>query len=197
MIRRTLILALLASFAAPLVAQTPPAPVKIVLQTEAGPIIIAVDTEHAPVTTGNFLTYVDQKRLDGTAFYRGVGEPDRGFIQGGAQNDPKRLLPPIRHEPTSLTGLTHKDGTISMARYAPGSATADFFICLGDMPSMNADPKLPGDNLGFAAFGQVIAGMDVVKAILAAPKSPTAGEGVMQGQMLAPTIHIISARRVP
>jgi peptidyl-prolyl cis-trans isomerase A (cyclophilin A) len=186
------------------VPDAPAAPVpRIVtvrLHTEAGDIDIALEVERAPVTAGNFLRYVDQKRLDGTSFYRAVGDREKlsyGFIQGGAQNDPKRILPPIAHEPTTKTGLSHGEGTISMARYAPGSATGDFFITLGDMKSMDANPALPGDNAGFAAFGHVVAGMDVVKGILGAPLSPTLGEGVMKGQMLAPQIRIMTARRLP
>lgn len=189
----------------PVVAQTapaaPPAPashdVRVALDTSAGPIIVAVHVDKAPVTAANFLKYVDQKRFDGTAFYRGVGAADYGFVQGGAQNDPKRILPPIKHEPTTQTGLTHDDGALSMARYAPGSATGDFFIVLGKMPAMDAHPDAPGDNQGFAVFAHVVEGLDVVKAILAAPKSPTAGEGVMKGQMLAAPIRIVTARRVP
>jgi peptidyl-prolyl cis-trans isomerase A (cyclophilin A) len=198
---RILCLLLVSLFAvAPLQAQPPAssaaaADVRVVLDTSAGHILIAVHPGKAPITAGNFLRYVDQKRLDGTVFYRGVGAPDYGFVQGGAQNDPKRLLPPIRHEPTTTTGLIHDDGALSMARYAPGSATADFFIVLGAMPAMDANPQASGDNAGFAVFGHVIEGLDVVKAILAAPKSPTAGEGVMKGQMLAAPVRIISARR--
>jgi len=198
------LIAALMPAAAQTVPDAPPVPaprtVTVRLHTEAGDIDIALEVERAPITAGNFLRYVDQKRLDGTSFYRAVGDREAlsyGFIQGGAQNDPRRILPPIAHEPTSKTGLTHGDGTISMARYAPGSATADFFITLGDMKSMDANPALPGDNAGFAAFGHVVAGMDVVKAILAAPLSPTLGEGVMKGQMLAPQIKILTARRVP
>ncbi|MCP1471516.1 peptidyl-prolyl cis-trans isomerase A (cyclophilin A) [Sphingobium sp. OAS761] len=171
--------------------------VQVALETGKGRIVIAVHKDKAPVTAANFLRYVDEKRLDGTAFYRGVGAPDYGFVQGGAQNDPKRVLPPIRHEPTSETGLTHDDGALSMARYAPGSATGDFFIVLGKMPGMDANPAAPGDNQGFAVFAHVTEGMDVVKAILAAPKSPTAGEGVMKGQMLEAPVTIVTARRVP
>ena len=83
-----------------------------------------------------------------------------------------------------------------MARGAPGTATSDFFIIVGDMSGLDAKPDQPGDNLGFAAFGHVIEGMDVVKKILTSPTSPTAGEGVMKGQMLAPKIAILRARRV-
>lgn len=187
----------------PALAQTPPAPaadladVRVLMQTDKGPIVIAVHQGKAPVTAANFLKYVDEKRFDGTAFYRGVGAPDYGFVQGGAQNDPKRILPPIAHEPTSRTGLVHDDGALSMARYAPGSATGDFFVVLGRMPSMDAHPDAPGDNQGFAVFAHVVEGLDVVKAILAAPKSPTKGEGVMKGQMLEAPVTIVSARRAP
>lgn len=206
MIRQLVLFAAALLTLSPVAAQTepaaPPAPasqdVRVVLDTSAGQIIVAVHADKAPVTAANFLKYVDQKRFDGTVFYRGVGAADYGFVQGGAQNDPKRILPPIRHEPTTQTGLTHDGGALSMARYAPGSATGDFFIVLGKMPGMDAQPQqASGDNQGFAVFAHVIEGMDVVKAILAAPKSPTAGEGVMKGQMLEAPIRIITARRVP
>lgn len=185
----------------PLAAQAPPisspADVRVTLETGAGRIVVAVHEGKAPVTAANFLRYVDQKRLDGTSFYRGVGSPDYGFVQGGVQNDPKRVLPPIAHEPTNQTNLTHDDGALSMARYAPGSATGDFFIVLGKMPGMDAQPEAAGDNQGFAVFAHVVEGMDVVKLILAAPKSPSAGEGVMKGQMLKQPIRILTARRIP
>ncbi len=202
MIRQlALILAALLSIA-PASAQTSappadPADVRVTMLTEQGPVVIAVHSGKAPVTAANFLKYVDQKRLDGTAFYRGVGAADYGFVQGGAQNDPKRILPPIAHEPTTQTGLVHDEGALSMARYAPGSATGDFFVVLGRMPSMDAHPDASGDNQGFAVFAHVVEGLDVIKAILIAPKSPTKGEGVMKGQMLETPVKIISVRRTP
>jgi peptidyl-prolyl cis-trans isomerase A (cyclophilin A) len=186
---------------APAPVQTPaatprPATVRVTLQTSAGPIVLELEKERAPTTTANFLRYVDQRRLDGTSFYRATKVAEGyGLIQGGVRNDPKRVLPPIAHEPTTRTGLSHVDGAISMARAEPGSATADFFITVGAMPSMDADPKQPGDNLGFAAFGRVVEGMDVVRRILDAPTSPTEGEGAMKGQMIAAPITIIAARR--
>jgi peptidyl-prolyl cis-trans isomerase A (cyclophilin A) len=183
---------------APAAPAPKPATVTVLLTTSDGPITLALEKERAPITTANFLRYVDQKRLDGTTFYRAVSiQEGYGFIQGGVRNDPKRVLKPIAHEPTSQTGLHHITGSISMARGAPGSASGDFFITLGSMPSMDADPSQPGDNLGFAVFGQVMDGMDTVKKILAEPKSPTAGVGVMKGQMLAAPIKIITARRMP
>ncbi|RSU78353.1 peptidylprolyl isomerase [Sphingomonas sp. S-NIH.Pt3_0716] len=203
---RTLALFLLAALASgSLLAQSPtpvspPAAssdVRVALDTSAGRIVVALHPDKAPVTAGNFLRYVDQKRFDGTVFYRAVGGPDYGFIQGGTQNDPKRVLPPIKHEPTSQTGLTHDDGALSMARYAPGSATGDFFIVLGKMPAMDAHPESAGDNQGFAVFAHVVEGLDIVKAIQVGPKSPTAGNGVMKGQMLEPVVKILSARRLP
>ena len=175
-----------------------PATVSIVMTTSEGPITLALEKARAPLTTANFLRYVDQKRLDGVTFYRAMRlGADSGLIQGGPQGDAKRLLPPVKHEPTSLTGLSHGDATISMARFAPGSATGDFFITVGPIPSLDANPAGTGDTAGFAAFGHVVAGMDVVKRILAAPTSATAGAGVMKGQMLAPMVTIKSARRVP
>ena len=173
-----------------------PATTRVSLQTSEGQITLELETERAPVTSANFLRYVDQKRFDGITFYRASKvAPGYGLIQGGARNDPRRALPPIAHEPTSQTGLSHIDGAISMARNAPGSASGDFFITIGAMPSMDADPKQPGDNLGFAVFGRVVEGMDVVHLILEAPISPTEGEGVMRGQMLAAPVRIVAARR--
>lgn len=116
-------------------------------------------------------------------------------MQGGARNDPKRILKPIRHEPTSETGLTHADGTISMARAEPGSANADFFLTIGAMPSMDAQPGQLGDNLGFAAFGRVVEGMEVVRRILDAPTDPNTGGAAMKGQMLVDPVKIVTARR--
>lgn len=173
-----------------------PATVRVSLQTSAGPILLEIESQRAPVTSRNFLRYVDQKKLDGIAFYRASKvAPGFGLIQGGVRNDPKKVLPAIAHEPTSVTGLSHVDGAIAMARGAPGTASGDFFITIGAMPTLDADPKQPGDNLGFAVFGRVVEGMEVVRAILDAPTSPTAGEGAMKGQMLSPPVKIVSARR--
>jgi peptidyl-prolyl cis-trans isomerase A (cyclophilin A) len=171
--------------------------VRVVLETALGRVVLALDPVHAPATTANFLRYVDQKRLDGTSFYRALqlGGPQLGLIQGGVGKDAKRLLPPVRHEPTTMTGLSHGNGAVSMARLAPGSAAGDFFITVGAIPSLDARPENPGDNLGFAVFGRVAEGMDVVQRILTAPVSG-AGEGAMKGQMLAEPVRIISARRV-
>ncbi|HEY5070819.1 MAG TPA: peptidylprolyl isomerase [Caulobacteraceae bacterium] len=170
---------------------------RVGLRTGAGLILLVLATEKAPITSANFLRYVDDKRFDGASFYRAMrlsAAPPAGLIQGGLKNDPARALPPIAHESTIKTGLRHIDGVVSMARYDPGTAASEFFICIGAQPSLDADPQGGGDNQGFAAFGLVVAGMDVVRAILASPVS-SAGEGVMKGQMLEPPITIITARR--
>ena len=173
----------------------------VVMRTELGDIVIALETERAPVTAANFLRYADEKRFDGTVFYRAMqldwGEQPNGLVQAGTQFDPARILPPIAHEPTSETGIRHLAGTISMARYDPGSATGDFAIMLSPQPFLDADPASEDSDrrAGFAAFGHVVEGMDVVRAIFDAPVDPDKGEGSMKGQMLAQPVRIISVRR--
>ena len=182
-------------------AEDPAGHVYVSLVTEAGVITLGLDAAHAPLTTANFLKYVDKKMLDGTTFYRAMhldsGEGPAGLLQGGLRSDPAKVLPPVSHEPTSATGILHKAGTISMARYAPGTATADFTIMISDMPGLDAraDAQDPESRAGFAAFGHVIAGMDVVRKIWDMPRSPTAGEGVMKGDMLERPVRILSVRR--
>lgn len=174
-----------------------PATVNVSLKTSEGTVVIAVDLKRAPVTAGNFLAYVDQKKLDGTTFYRAaraVGNPTRGFIQGGVHRDARRSLPPIRHEPTTKTGIRHLDGTISMARREPGTAMGEFFILAGAAPSMNAKPGGGADNAGYAAFGRVISGMPVIKRILASKTWP-GGAGAMKDQLIKQPVKIIEARR--
>jgi peptidyl-prolyl cis-trans isomerase A (cyclophilin A) len=207
MIRRTLLVAVLAGLSLPTFAQEapPPAPpaaepvtVKVVMTTELGPITIALETERAPITAGYILKHVDEKRLDGSAFYRAYKiTPDGsiGLVQGGIQ-DGRKLLPPVAHEPTTKTGLTHDEGAISLARAAVGTAQAQFFIILGNLKALDADPTLPGDNQGFAVFGRVTEGMDVVRKILNVPISATKGEGVMKGQMIEAPVKIISVNRL-
>ena len=153
----------------------------------------------APLTTANFLMYVDSGRLTGSHFYRAArakGVTDVGLIEGGLQNDPDKLFRPVAHESTADTGLAHLDGTISMARDAPGSATADVFICSGPALYLDAHPGAPGDNAGYAAFGHVADGMDVVRGILRASTGGPARNPVMQGQMLDTPVRIINASRV-
>lgn len=217
MIRRTLLARLvLGALLAPLTAlaqSVPPAPPttpaivestpkpatqKVAIETSLGRIVLELETARAPITARNFLRYVDQKRLDGVGFYRSVKVADKfGFVQFGVEGHPKRILPPIAHEPTTTTGVKHVDGAISTARLAPGTARGEFTISVGDQTSLDANPSAPGDNLGYAAFGKVVEGMDVIWKILDAPTSPTRGEGVMKGQMLEPRIKVLSARRLP
>ena len=201
---------LLAAIAAPLVAQTAapvteaPAPkddlVPVAIDTSLGRIVVALDRGHAPITTANFLHYVDTHRFDGQNFYRAMHMPDGkggdgGLIQGGITTDARKLYPPIAHEPTTQTGLHNLAGTISMANAGPGTGKADFFILLSDMPGLDANGP-GGDATGFAAFGHVTEGMDVVKKIFDSPVSATLGAGAMKGQMLDPKIRIIKAERV-
>ena len=184
---------------------TAPQPVpdtaRVRLATQEGDIEIELDGRRAPITTANFLAYVDQHRFDGITFYRASRTPGatgRGFIQGGIRRDYRRMLDPIAHEPTSQTGLRHVDGTISMARTTPGSAMGDFFIIVGDMPSMDAGGRTEsGDDEGYAAFGRVVGGIAVVRQILAQPTTANAGRGAMRGQMITEPVRIMTARRLP
>jgi peptidyl-prolyl cis-trans isomerase A (cyclophilin A) len=157
-----------------------------------------LETERAPVTAGYILKHVDEKRLDGAAFYRAYKiTPDGsiGLVQAGIQ-DCRKLLPPVAHEPTTTTGLTHDEGAVSLARAAPGTAQAQFFFILGSLKALDANPAGPGDNLGFAVFGRVADGMDVVRKILNVPISATKGEGVMKGQMIETPVKIITVNRL-
>ena len=182
-------------------AVVPAEHVYVALTTSAGVITLDLDKTHAPLTTANFLKYVDSKRLDGAVFYRAMHLPysdkPSGLLQGGVRNAAK-LLPPVPHEPTSRTGILHKAGTVSMARFAPGSATADFLFLVSDMPSLDAEAGNDGQDpgAGFAAFGHVVGGMDVIMAIWNMPRSATKGEGVMKGEMLENEVRIDTARRV-
>jgi peptidyl-prolyl cis-trans isomerase A (cyclophilin A) len=175
--------------------------VGVAMVTDKGTIVLELNAKQAPVTVRNFVRYVDQRRFDGIAFYRAMrldwGEQPNGLIQAGTRGDPKRVLPPIAHEPTSQTGLSHKAGAISMARLAPGTATGDFSIVLSDMSGLDADPAAtdPEAQAGYAVFGRVVGGMDVVRVIWDAPRSPTKGEGVMKGEMLEPPVRVVSVRR--
>ena len=196
---RILLAVLALSVSSPAFAQTAPpvapAPqedlVKVALDTDKGRIVLALDKGRAPLTTANFLAYVDKSLLDGETFYRAFKYGEGGIIQGGARSAGKQL-PPIAHEPTSRTGIANKAWTIAMANSGAGTARGDFFIMTTDIPAFDAK----GADIGFAAFGRVVEGQEVVKAILAAPVSPTRGEGAMRGQMLEPAVTIRKAERV-
>jgi peptidyl-prolyl cis-trans isomerase A (cyclophilin A) len=186
----------LAAVAAPALAQAAPAPaadlVRVALDTDKGRIVLALDQAHAPITTANFLRYVDNGRFNGEGFYRAFKYGDGGIIQGGVTSDARKIYPAIAHEPTNVTGLKNKAWTVAMANSGPGTAHSDFFIMTTDIPAFDAK----GADIGFAAFGKVVEGQEVVKAILAAPVSPTKGEGAMKGQMLEPMVKIVKAERV-
>ena len=188
---------------APAAAPTPaPALPRVKIDTTAGSFTVEIEVKKAPITAANFLHYVDQKKLDGITFYRTVKVADKfGFVQFGTNGDPQRTLPPIKHEPTTITGLKHLNGTLSTARLAPGSARGDFTISVGDQPSFDADPTRPDDathtNLGYAAFGRVVDGMDVVLKIFDAPINPNATvRGSFKGEVPAAPVKVLSARRV-
>jgi peptidyl-prolyl cis-trans isomerase A (cyclophilin A) len=146
------------------------------LFTDFGAFVVALDAERAPVTANNFLAYVDNGLLDGATVYRIVTDANQPpgvaarieVVQFGLQSSEARYptpLPAIEHEPTGRTGLSHRDGTISMARFAVGSASSGFFICIGDQPELDEGGRRNPDGHGFAAFGEVVEGMDVVRAI--------------------------------
>jgi peptidyl-prolyl cis-trans isomerase A (cyclophilin A) len=180
----------------PAFADEKPATVRVVIQTDKGDIEVELDAAKAPNTTANFLKYVDGKYYDGGRFHRTVrtdNQPDEkvkiGVVQAGINPDKtKDEFPPIKLERTRDTKLSHKDGTISMARDGPDSATSDFFLCVGDQPELDFGGKRNPDGQGFAAFGRVVKGMDVVKKMQAAPA---------EGQTLAPPVKIIKIVRKP
>ncbi|AQG81006.1 peptidylprolyl isomerase [Spirosoma montaniterrae] len=145
---------------------------RIRIDTEAGPIVLELYPAKAPGTVANFLRYVDDKRYDGATFYRVVRMDNQAtspvkieVIQGGLRADSTRMFPPIAQETTQKTGLKHLDGTLSMARGKPDSGASEFFICINAQPELDFGGKRNPDGQGFAAFGQVIEGMDVVRRI--------------------------------
>jgi peptidyl-prolyl cis-trans isomerase A (cyclophilin A) len=170
---------------------------RVVMTTALGAITLQLEHQKAPLTTANFLRYVAAGKYDGATFFRAArtkGAPKTGTIVG-APPPRQEPFPPIGHEPTSKTGLKHLDGTISIGRFSPGTARGNFFICVGPQPYLDAKPGAPGDNLGFAAFGQVVSGMSVVRRILAAPTNPKIGHADQKGQWLDPPVTITTARR--
>jgi peptidyl-prolyl cis-trans isomerase A (cyclophilin A) len=179
-----------------LAASPPQAPgtVRVRLVTSAGNIVLALDAKRAPQTVANFMAYVDDGRLDGTNFYRAArrkADARFGFVQGGIGTDARRMLPALALEPTDKTGIRHLDGVVSMAHGAnPDIATANFSIMVGPNPSLDARPA----NRGFAAFGRVVSGMDVVRRILALPTG--GGRDAMKGQMILQPIKILRAERL-
>lgn len=199
--RRHLIAAAGALAAAPgfAFAETPMgAAVRLNMTTAEGLLVLELFAEKAPLTAANFLRYVDSGRYDKSTFYRAVtagNSTTLGLVQGGARMLPGAQIPPVPHEPTSQTGLAHTDGMLSLARLTPGSGTSDFFICCGDNRYLDANPAAQGDNAGFAVFGRVAEGMDIVRRILVMEKSQEAEVPSMRGQMLLNPVPILSTKR--
>ena len=192
--RRRIVIAAIVALASASIAGPPhaAAPTLVRIETGAGPIVVALETRRAPITTANFLAYVDQHRFDGTSFYRAVRSGHgEGLVQGGISNDMTRMLKPVKHEPTSVTGIHHVDGTLSMARDDLGTATGDFFIVVGDGRYLDATRKDPG----YAAFGHVVSGMPLVRTMLAAPTFKGGWSADTKGQQIIHPIRILSARR--
>ena len=177
--------------------------------TDLGAIVVALYGDAAPITVDNFLNYVDVGHYQGATFYRATRKGADGsgiaVIQGGRFREAmayggyevaEGALPPIRHETTTETGLSHVDGALSMARMDPGSASSEFFICIGDNLNLDFGGSRNPDGQGFAVFGQVIEGLDVVRAIQARPTDAKLGDEFVKGEVLAPPVRILSMERV-
>ena len=174
----------------------PPAadPVRVVVETDMGSFELDVDIDRAPVTANNFLRYVDGGHYDGGTFFRTVHAANQptdsiriAVVQGGrSPGAAAESFPPIPLERTSETGILHGDGAVSMARGGPDTATHSFFICIGDQPSLDFGGMRNPDGQGFAAFGRVVAGMDVVRSIHTAP---------YEAQQLTPPVRIVRVYR--
>ncbi len=158
---------------------SPPKNPVVLISTDQGDIEVEVYVDRAPITANNFLEYVKQGLYNGACFYRVVtmdNQPHNDIkievIQGGLDHcSNKQALPPIEHETTKKTGINHLDGTISMARTEPGTADSEFFICVNDQPDLDYGGMRNPDGQGFAAFGRVIKGMDIVRKIQALPNT--------------------------
>jgi peptidyl-prolyl cis-trans isomerase A (cyclophilin A) len=189
LVARVLVLAALVP-AVPARAQDLP---RVIIKTEMGNIEAEVDTIHAPITSANFLRYVDLGFYRFGRFHRTVRADNQpndkvkiAVVQAGLDSLRVKDFPPIKLERTKVTGLKHKDGTLSMARDGPDTATSDFFICIGDQPALDFGGKRNPDGQGFAAFGRVVLGMDVVRKIQNAPA---------HGQKLQPAVAILGIAR--
>jgi peptidyl-prolyl cis-trans isomerase A (cyclophilin A) len=177
-------------------------PVQVVFDTERGAITLEIDVVHAPITGENFLKYVDGKFYDGGMVNRAV-RPDNTMRKDVEiqviqfQTDPARrdLFPPIPMEPTRLTGLEHVHGALSMARNGPDTARASFSIVINDQPEMNFGGKRNPDGQGFAVFGRVVAGMEVVHAIHKSPTAAAGHPGPYGTERLEPPVRVVRAYR--
>jgi len=173
---------------------------RVVIDTVRGPIGVLLELGRAPISAGDFLRYVDRGLYVGGAFYRTVRPDDDpqpikiDVVQGGL-TDESKYLDPIAHEPTSRTGLRHRNGTISIARDAVGTGTAGaFFVCIGDQPALDFGGQRNPDGQGFAAFGHVTHGMKLIREIWALKTQGPRGSSV--GELIASPVKILGARRV-
>jgi peptidyl-prolyl cis-trans isomerase A (cyclophilin A) len=191
---KTSVLTLILSTGLVLLTANPAGNPVIAIHTDLGLIKVEIFEVQAPATARNFLRYVDAGIFKGASFYRVVrldNQPNNDVkievIQGGLQFSGEReVFPPVEHETTAKTGILHKDGVISMARDAPGSATSEFFICVGDQPELDYGGKRNPDGQGFAAFGRVSEGQDLVRKIQTLPA---------EGQMLVQRVVIQNIER--
>jgi len=169
--------------------------IEIVMETGEGTIEIELYADQAPLTVRNFLRYVDAEALNGGSFYRVVtyendnGKPKIEVIQGGMDRG-KSGFAPIGHETTEETGILHTDGVVSMARGALGTASSEFFICIGDQPGLDFGQSRNPDGQGFAAFGKVIKGMEIIRKIKNLPADSDTGSGYTKGQFLNDPVAI-------
>lgn len=174
--------------------------IRVLMTTSLGDIEIEMYPDKAPLTVGNFLRLVDAGHLDGSTFYRVVspendnGSPKISVIQGGI-GDAESPFAPIAHETTAVTELRHLDGSISMARAAVGTATTEFFICIGDQPALDFGGARNNDGQGFAVFGRVVSGMDAVRAIHSSPANAPTELDYFENQLLEDPVGIESVRR--
>lgn len=176
---------------------------RVFIDTTHGRIVAEIYTERAPVTARNFLRHIDEGHYDDAMFYR-AARPDNdarspriNVIQGGIDPQNEHApLPPIAHESTDVTGLKHVDGALSMARYAPGTATSEFFIVIGDTPVLDFGGVRNPDGQGFAAFGRVVAGMDIVRWIHESRTgmSPAWSIEYLRNQALLPPVRLRLSR---
>lgn len=174
--------------------------VGVLMTTSHGDIHIALYADKAPLTVANFLRYVDGEHFDGATFYRTVsyendkGRPQIEVIQGGIGG---RVQPfdAIAHEDTEMTGIAHTDGVISMARDGIGTASSEFFIVIGDQPGLDKGGTRNADEQGFAAFGKVTDGMDVVSEIHQSPSDVPSATGYTVGQIIEEPVVIENVRR--
>ena len=182
-------------------ADQSPQSIRLAMQTSLGAIELELYPEKAPRTVENFLRLADGGHLDGATFYRTVspendnGAPVISVIQGGV-GDAESPFAPIGHETTLQTGLPHLDGSLSMARGDVGTASTEFFICVGAQPALDFAGTRNADGEGFAVFGQVVSGMEVVHAIHQSPADAPTEDEYIQNQLINEPVVIISLQRL-